>query len=426
LLNEAAAALAGIRPILHPAHRAFAELVRKEVAEKFRQTQRMKDNGDLIKRIEALEQRLSLEGINGALHTLAHRVNNGTPQAGYLNQRFRDYDLAILSVKQLGNELGQRLARERLTKPISRPAPAHLASKLCTQADIESDWSAFWRQEIKWAPVYHRKLWELTYVAEALYAAGKLRPGRQGLGFGCGEEPLPSLFVKYGASITATDLPPDAAGARDWASSAQHASSLEKIRRAEICPDPSALARIALRFVDMNEIPRDLEGKFDFCWSVCSLEHVGSIAKGLAFIINSLRTLKPGGVAVHTTEFNLQNGPTVDNWATVLFQRAHFEQLVSYLTSQGHKVAPLDLNTGEDILDGFVDVPPWPGDNTAIRARAHLKLCLDGFPCTSVGIIIQKADQANPGRLPRRDNLHTDAQSRHKSCVMSKAGAQAQ
>ncbi|MGO8704864.1 MAG: radical SAM protein [Candidatus Brocadiia bacterium] len=425
LLNEAVAALFGIRRILHPAQRAFAELVRKELTERVRQRQRAKEGDDLVRRIEALEQRLSLEGINGALHALAHRVNNGKPQAGYINQRFRDYELAIVSIKQLGNELGQRLARERLSKPVSRPAPANLKSKLCTQADIESDWSAFWRQEIKWAPVYHRKLWELTYVPEVLYAAGKLKPGRQGLGFGCGEEPLPSLFVKYGTSITATDLPPDNVNARNWASSAQHAGSLEKIRRLDICPDPSALARIALRFVDMNDIPRDMDGKYDFCWSVCSLEHVGSIAKGLAFIVNSLRTLKPGGVAVHTTEFNLENGPTVDNWGTVLFQRGHIEGLVNFLTSQGHKVAPLDLSAGDDILDGFVDVPPWPWDNAAVRARAHLKLCLDGFPCTSVGIIIRKADAARPGPLERRDNLHRDAQERHGSCVTSGARLQA-
>ena len=173
--------------VRNPAHSASGparvrRVVRKELTERVRQRQRAKEGDDLVRRIEALEQRLSLEGINGALHALAHRVNNGKPQAGYINQRFRDYELAIVSIKQLGNELGQRLARERLSKPVSRPAPANLKSKLCTQADIESDWSAFWRQEIKWAPVYHRKLWELTYVAEVLYAAGKLKPGRQGRG----------------------------------------------------------------------------------------------------------------------------------------------------------------------------------------------------------------------------------------------------
>jgi hypothetical protein len=41
-------------------------------------------------------------------------------------------------------------------------------------------------------------------------------------------------------------------------------------------------------------------------------------------------------------------------------------------------------------LDGFVDIPPW--SNEAVRSLdpgAHLKLCVDGFPCTSVGMIIR-------------------------------------
>jgi radical SAM superfamily enzyme YgiQ (UPF0313 family)/2-polyprenyl-3-methyl-5-hydroxy-6-metoxy-1,4-benzoquinol methylase len=303
----------------------------------------------------------------------------------------RDYELVIRNVKQLGNELGRRLARERLEKPVLRPAPAHLSSKLCTQADIESDWCGFWRREIKWPPVYHRLLWERAYVSEALYAAGQLQLGRQGLGFGCGEEPLPSLFAKYGAAITATDLPPDDAHARGWVNSEQHASNLQKILQCEVCPDETALARIALRFVDMNAIPGDLDGKFDFCWSVHALEHLGSIAQGLAFIENSLRSLRPGGVAVHTTEFNLENGPTLDHGGTVLFQRAHLEALADRLASQGHQVAPFDFSTGDGALDGFFDLPPWRRSGLSFSDQnAHLKRSVEGYPCASAGIIIRK------------------------------------
>jgi len=359
---------------------------------------------DLARQVEALERRLSSEGINNALRALAERLAGDKPQASYLNERFRDYEWAILNVKQLGNELGRRLARERLNKPVHRPAPADLSSKLCTQADIESDWSQFWCREIKSAPIYHRKLWELAYVAEALHAAGKLEPGIRGLGFGCGEEPLPSLFTKHGASILATDQAPTDAAAQGWAATSQHASSLAKIRRPDICPDEPALARIDLRFVDMNDIPRDLDGQFDFCWSVCALEHLGSIAKGLAFVENSLRTLKPGGVAVHTTEFNLASGPTLDDWETVLFQRPHLEGLARRLSARGHKVAPFDFSTGEGVLDGFIDVPPWGPTWLCSKEEqsAQLKLCIAGFASTSVGTIIRKANQASGGSPAER------------------------
>ncbi len=58
-----------------------------------------------------------------------------------------------------------------------------------------------------------------------------------------------------------------------------------------------------------------------------------------------MRTLKPGGLAVHTTEFNfLDEEHTIDNWPTVLYQRAHFERLAEALRADGHRVAPLDFD----------------------------------------------------------------------------------
>jgi 2-polyprenyl-3-methyl-5-hydroxy-6-metoxy-1,4-benzoquinol methylase len=341
---------------------------------------------DLIKHIAALLDERLPHKLDELLWQLGRRTVGVNPNTVYFNQRFRTYELALLNIKQLGYELGRQLAREKLSKAVDRPSTTSLASKLCTQADMESDWLAFWCREIKAVPFYHRKLWELCYIAQAVYASGKLAPGKLGLAFGCGQEPLPALFAKYGCSILATDLAPSDVASKSWIATSQHATSVDKLRRRDICPDPTALARINYRFVNMNVIPDDLAGLFDFCWSACALEHIGSIDKGLAFIENSLFTLKPGGVAVHTTEFNLDDSETIDQWATVLFQRRHFEALAAKLTVNGHKVAPLDFSGGNDVLDGFVDVPPW-----LPRADAHLKLSVDGFPCTSIGLIVTKA-----------------------------------
>ncbi len=60
---------------------------------------------------------------------------------------------------------------------------------------------------------------------------------------------------------------------------------------------------VEFREVDMNTVPDDLAG-YDFCWSACALEHLGSLDNGIKFIRRSLACLAPGGVAVHTTEFN--------------------------------------------------------------------------------------------------------------------------
>src|ERR1700676_5422381 len=141
----------------------------------------------------------------------------------------------------------------------------------------------------------------------------------------------------------------------------------------------------------MDGIPRDFDGQFDFCWSTCAFEHLGTLANGLAFVENSLRTLRPGGVAVHTTEFTFNCGETIDNNPTVLYQERHLTELIARLRDQGYQVADLDLAPGRGVLDCFVDLPPFSHDLLLLRhPGAHLKLAIDGYTCTSVGLIIKK------------------------------------
>lgn len=329
--------------------------------------------------------------VSESLKHLAIKTVEGRPHGNYFNERFRDYELVLANVKLLGYQLG-RMRAEAVPEPaVAAPPNTGLTSRMCIQDDFESEWFAFWRNETRIPPSHHRKLWELCYVAQAIFIAGKLQPGSAGLGFGCGEEPLPSLFAKYGASVLVTDQEPSEAERQGWTATGQHALNIDKLRMAHVCPDPAKLAMIDLRYVDMNAIPADLAGKFDFCWSVCALEHLGSIANGLDFIENSLKTLKPGGVAVHTLEYNLANdGETIDNWPTVLFQRKHLAGLAERLTRKGYFVSELDFSSGHGVLDGFVDVPPWRTDGLASPSRmTHMKLSVDGFICTSFGVIIR-------------------------------------
>ena len=90
---------------------------------------------------------------------------------------------------------------------------------------------------------------------------------------------------------------------------------------------PSLRNHVKLRSVDMNSIPDDIEG-YDFTWSACAFEHLGSIDKGLEFVKNSLKCLKPGGIAVHTTEFNASSDQnTLTSGPTVLFRKKDLELL---------------------------------------------------------------------------------------------------
>ena len=264
-------------------------------------------------------------------------------------------------------------------------ANAFPQSVVCRQSSFEQPYFSYWATRLGEGLRYHRKLWEFVFICQALIERGPLRPGARGLGFGVGLEPLPAYFASEGIEIVATDLSPDRADAAGWAQSAQHALNKEQLRRPHVCPDELFDRNVSLRECDMNAIPSDLKD-FDFCWSACALEHLGSIELGLTFIENSIACLKPGGWAIHTTEFNLSsNEDTVDNVGTVLFRRRDLEALAARLTAAGHKVATFDFEPGTQPVDLYVDMPPY-------RADPHLTTSLMGYATTSVGLIVQKGD----------------------------------
>jgi 2-polyprenyl-3-methyl-5-hydroxy-6-metoxy-1,4-benzoquinol methylase len=236
----------------------------------------------------------------------------------------------------------------------------------------------YWCDQIREPVRHHRKQWEFCYIAQVLATAGKLAPGQRGLGFGVGEEPLAALFAARGARVVATDLTPEAAEGTGWIETRQHAHSKAMLNQRDICPPERFAENVEFRTVDMNEIPANL-GQFDFIWSACAFEHLGSIAHGGAFLRNTARLLAPGGIAVHTTELNcFSNTETLDNAETVLFRRCDIEQFGCELADMG---CALEFNfaLGETPADHHVDVPPY-------TPNLHLKLQLADWVTTSFGI----------------------------------------
>jgi len=263
------------------------------------------------------------------------------------------------------------------------PGEFGLGSKACTFEDMCSPWYHRWCDELKMAPVLHRKVWEFCYILQVLEENGTLEEGKSALGFGCGQEELPALFAARGMDVVATDLEPEQVAGMGWVESGQHSASIEHLYHEELVSRQSFDRHVKLEFADMNAIPERYAGKFDICWSVCALEHLGSIGKGIDFVVNGSKTLKPGGVLVHTTEFNVwEDEETIDNWGTVLFRRKDFEEMAIRLEESGCKVLPLDFNTGKTLVDQFVDLPPYGGGHES----PHLKLSIDGFASTCFGI----------------------------------------
>lgn len=322
---------------------------------------------------------------------------NSNPNINELWRLAKDIEGIKLNIKNFGYELARQLSAASPPRTVNDPGRHGLKSKASTQKDIESDWVAYWARRFGFAVVYHRKVWELCYVMQALHEEGLLREGMRGLGFACGEEPTPSLLAAYGVNVTVTDLEPEEAKRKGWVATNQHTSTLAAIHQSHLVAKDEFLARARLEYLDMNAIPESVSG-YDFCWSICSFEHLGSIANGLAFVENSLKTLRPGGLSVHTTEFNFMNDDeTIDNWPTVLFQKKHFSELADRLRAAGHWVADLDFDIGGGPMDKFIDLPPFVHDfsdelkNVWGAGNNHLKVMVDGFPSTCFGMIIRKA-----------------------------------
>ena len=194
---------------------------------------------------------------------------------------------------------------------------------------------------------------------------------------------MPALLSSFGCEILATDLNPDQGSVKGWANGDQLCFGVDDLNKKGICPDHQFKQLCSYRAVDMNHIPEDLQG-FDFNWSSCSFEHLGSIDLGLAFLKNQLNTLKPGGWTVHTTEINLSsNDETLEEPGCVIFRQRDIEKVISELRAEGHFVAELDYSPGWLPFDYKIDTAPY-------HRSPHLKLQLAHFICTSLGLIIQK------------------------------------
>ena len=186
------------------------------------------------------------------------------------------------------------------------------------------------------------------------------------LGFGVGKEPLPVAFARQGASVLATDQA--AATAFSWRESGQWGGA-----------EHFGGHNLAFREVDMRSIPADLDGRFDVLWSACALEHLGGLLAGEKFVLDAMRCLKPGGIALHTTEFNVSHEfRTVDEQNLCFYRRNDLDRMFRRLADAGHRVFEPDWSRVK--LVG----PPGP------QNRPHLAFQFGDFVTTSFFFAVQR------------------------------------
>jgi hypothetical protein len=273
-----------------------------------------------------------------------------------------------------------------------------LRSQLCSAESLRSPALRAWADRLRplWAAdgdqrevMLHRKMWEWLIIAEALRERGMLAPGRRGLGFGVGQEPLVALFAAEGCDVVATDQPSvDALASGGTGAAAERADRPEALNRSGLCPSDDFARRVQFRVVDMNAVPEDLRG-FDFSWSSGAVEHLGSLASGADFVLAQMDCLRPGGVAVHTTEFLVSSDvDTVETGGTVFYRRRDIEALAARLRRAGHDIE-VDYTPGSSAEDVHVDVPPF--------SDVHLRTALGGYVTTSVALLVTKGARRRSG-----------------------------
>jgi hypothetical protein len=233
-------------------------------------------------------------------------------------------------------------------------------------------------------------MWEWLFLCESLREAGMLQAGRRGLGFGA-HEPLVSLFAGMGCNLVVAEFGSDPAGE---ATSPDADEELAEGPAAAIdhlfCPAELFHERVQYQELDLHDVLRDVPDDlhdFDFTWSSRVIDQLGSLAAGMDFVAAQMHRLRPGGLAVHTTELNLSSDTDTiaegdAEGGTVLYRRRDVEDLVRRLRADGHRIA-YDLSEGSWPADRHVDVPPY--------TRTHLRTKLGEYETTSIALVIQKS-----------------------------------
>lgn len=279
-----------------------------------------------------------------------------------------------LNLKVLAAALVQG-ERAALTAAAPILEPVEASSRPPRLEDVKSAWFAYWTRELKCEVRAQRKLWEMVTVLQAFYQAGVLTPGARAVGFGVGDQRLPSYLGALGLSVVAADQPGRANADQSW---------IPELVSREVFD-----AQVEVSDVDVRRLDDPTLRGFDACWSSGLLGQLDSFEQAEDTLMQAMDVLKPGGVAVHVADFAFaEPSPSVRPGA-LCFSRGFFEAVAKGLNGRGHTVAKLDFDLGRHPLDGYIDTEPF--DETLFGGRfdvPHLKVLSGGALRTSFAMIV--------------------------------------
>jgi SAM-dependent methyltransferase len=144
-----------------------------------------------------------------------------------------------------------------------------------------------------------RKTWEWIHGMAGLARLGCLAPDARALGIAVGHEPPAYWLASRVASVYATDL------YRGWF--VGHEANPDVLDDpAKYAPYPYPRERVAFFPMSGTAIAFG-DATIDFIFSFCSIEHFGGLAQSRRSLREMARVLRPGGIAVVSTELLLND-----------------------------------------------------------------------------------------------------------------------
>jgi len=218
-----------------------------------------------------------------------------------------------------------------------------------------------------------------------------------------------------GCCITATDYL-DGNDSQNWRATGQLSNCLNDVHWPKMIDIDAFRERVKFKAADINNIVNLSPEPHDFLWSSCALEHLGSLENGIEFIVKSLDCLRPGGVAVHTTEYNVSsNLGTIESGGSVIYRKCDLEFLGRKLRLHGAALESLDFDAGADPGDINYDFPPYYE-----HGRQHIKLLLHEHVSTSFLLIVRKGSPAGAPAI-RETNVGTPEKARSTAAQLVSA-----
>jgi hypothetical protein len=323
-----------------------------------------------------------LFGMGGRRPPLAPAARTSPIAPADASGSVREDDLLRLNLRALAGAAHLQASGQAAPASAPRLELGLLNSRPVRYRDMLSGWLGYWAQMTGDRVRPHRKLWEFCAVLQALYEAGALEEGARGLGFGCGDEPLPSVLAKLGLKVVATDLPGEA--------------DRDRLLKPGVVDAAAFDGQVEVSNLDIRRLDDATLKDFDFCWSAGLMQDLGGMGEASDAIIGAMDVLKPGGVAVHTADFAFAEDMAFSPVGGMSYSRGFFEKLAEQLEGRGHQVTALDFDLGDHPLDGYVDVEPFEVEGPEVWRELwreapvpHLKVCRSGQVRTSFVFIVR-------------------------------------